>query len=167
LASPITILDAANSQGSSPNPEVAATPLLRTGPSSWGETEPGAARTELDPKADMPGPLTLAAAVADASRPNGPPDLERPRLVLIGSADLADNRFVRYVGDETKLDLVVNAANWLRGRLDLPEIAPRTRRIPRLNPDPSMQLRLIVLPTLLSVSILLGLGMAVFLARRA
>jgi hypothetical protein len=166
-ASPITILDAASNGGSAPNPKIAAAPLLRTAQGAWGETEPEATRIAFEPNKDLPGPLTVAAAASDAVRPGGPPDPERPRLVLFGSPDLVDNRLAMFVGFETDLEMVVNAANWLRGRLDLPEIAPRNRRIARLNPDPSVQVRLILLPTLMSVSILLGLGTAVYLARRS
>jgi hypothetical protein len=134
---------------------------------AWGETKSDAAQVGFDPDLDIPGPITVGVAVAEATRPGGPPDLERPRLIVFSSPDLADNRFARFVGYETNLDLAVNAANWLRGRLDLPEIAPRTRRIPRLDPDPNVQIRLILLPTLMSLSIILGVGTAVFLARRS
>ncbi len=142
-------------------------PILRTGAQAWGETDPEAVRVEFDPKRDIVGPINVGVVVADAKTPNGPPDEEKPRLVVFSSADLADNRYARYVGYETNLDLAVNAANWLRGRLDLPAIAPRTRTIARLNPDPNVQIKLVLLPTLLAVSILLGLATAVFLARRS
>lgn len=162
-ASPLIIPIASNRT----NPGVAPVPILQTSPRAWGESDPEAARVALDPEEDVPGPITVGVAVAEAKSPGGPADDERPRLVVLSSPDLADNRFARYVGYETNLDLVVNSVNWLRGRLDLPAIAPRTRTLARLDADPAAQVRLVLLPTLLSVSVLLGLGTAVYLARRS
>ncbi len=169
-ATPLTVRTSATAKaeeaGPPTNPGVSAQPILRTGPGAWGETDLAAAVAAFDPKTDVPGPVSVGVAVAAAATPGGPPDPDKPILAIFSSPDLADNRILG-LGAEANLDLVVNAANWLRGRLDLPQIAPRTRTVARLDPDPTIQARMILLPTLMAFTIVLSAGMLVYLVRRS
>jgi hypothetical protein len=69
--------------------------------------------------------------------------------------------------DPVNLDLVVNAVAWLRGRPELQGIAPKTHTSVTLAADPGLRARLIVVPTLLATCVIVGLGVATYLARRA
>ncbi len=168
LASPLVVLDPQTAQGSPPDPKLAAEPLLKTGPNAWGETDlSGAgASMEFDPNADEPGPITVAATVCAAGR-RGIPDHSKPRLVVFSSPDMASNPFVSRIGYEANLNLVVDAANWLRGELESPTIAPRTRTMARLDPDPAVQNKLLILPTLMALLLIVVPGVMVFLIRRS
>ncbi|HEU5118383.1 MAG TPA: GldG family protein [Isosphaeraceae bacterium] len=168
LASPLVVLDPQTAKGSPPDPKLAAEPLLKTGPNAWGETNlSGAgASMEFDPSVDEPGPITVAATVCETGR-RGMPDHSKPRLVVFSSPDMASNPFVSQVGYEANLNLVVDAANWLRGELETPTIAPRTRTIARLDPDPAVQNKLLILPTLMALLLIVVPGVMVFLIRRS
>ncbi len=166
-ATPLTMRTVANSGPTGPpNPAVGAEPILLTSSQAWGETSADPSKLEFDPAKDIPGPIVVGIAVSDATGPGGSPNEEAPRLVVFSSADIASNRFVSIVGYETNLDLVVNAVNWLRGRPDLEGIAPKTRAVARLDPDPNVQAKLVLIPTLMAVSIIIGLGVATYMARR-
>jgi len=146
------------------------------------------ARAVVDTKGERLRHLSLAHDVVTAARRFRPDVVYAHFLVPAGllavlgtrapvvltahGQDVANAERSRAVRAATRVAVgraaaVVAVSNWLRGRLDLPEIAPRTRRIPRLDPDPNVQIRLILLPTLMSISIIFGVGTAVFLARRS
>jgi hypothetical protein len=151
-AAPIEILKA--------NQAMRATPLLRTGPESWGEVDMNDGKPEKDRERDLIGPITVAAAVTETAEPHGEP---RPRLVLFSSATIAENHWV-YRG--ANLDAITNAIAWLRERDDLQGLAPRTHVALTLKSEPMLRTRLILIPTLIAVSTIVGLGLATYLARR-
>ena len=64
------------------------------------------------------------------------------------------------------LDLFVNALGWLQRRPDLSGIAPRSYIARVLEADPNLRAKLVLLPTMMAVSILIGLGIATYLSRR-
>lgn len=151
--------------GAGPSGALLVTPLLRTGRTSFVESTPEAGPPERDSEADLPGPIVVAAAVADRPSPRDRDAEPGPRLVLISSPEAADNPTVASTG-VANLDLVVNAVGWLQDRPDLVSIAPRTYTARVLRAGPNLRAKLVLLPTLLSVSILIGLGMATYMARR-
>ncbi|RUL86471.1 GldG family protein [Tautonia sociabilis] len=140
-------------------------PLLRTSRSSFVESTPEAGPPQRDSEADRPGPIVVAAAVADRPDPGDQDAEPTPRLVLIASPDAADNQTVAQVGF-ANLDLLVNAVGWLQDRPDLVGIAPRTYTARMLKAGPNLRAKLVLLPTMMAVSILVGLGLATYLARR-
>ncbi len=144
------------------NPAVVASPFLRTGPDSWAESDPDARKIQRDPGKDQAGPLNLGVAVA--VRPRTASEKPMPRLVVISSSFAADNQFVREV--PANLDLLMNAIHWLRGRPELLGIAPKTHESLLFAADPGLRLRLVLVPTLLAVVVILGLGATTYLARR-
>jgi hypothetical protein len=158
--SPIEILQAA--QGHPVNPSLVPTTLLRTSRESWAETELPIRRLERGDK-DRGGPLNVAVAVAERGEPrSGQPG--KPRLVLISSALVGDNYFVSV--EPTNLDLLTNAIHWLRGRSELGGIAPKTHTALTLAVDPILRTRLVLVPTVMAIMLIIGLGITTFAARR-
>ncbi|CAN5621951.1 Gldg family protein [soil metagenome] len=156
-ASPLVLLGEAEAPASH-----IATPMLRTGPDSWAETDPDLSRPTREARRDSPGPLVVGIAVTD--RPASSGGQTTPRAVIFGSRYLADNSFATV--EPTNHDLIVNALSWLQDRPDLAGIAPRTHVARVLTAEPNLLAKLVLLPTVLAVSLLIGLGLATYMTRR-
>ena len=55
----------------------------------------------------------------------------------------------------------------LRGRPELQGIAPQTHVALTLVADPGLRARLVLVPTLLAVCVIVGLGFTIYVARRS
>lgn len=88
--------------------------LATTGATAWAETNIDAfaerREVQLDEAVDRPGPISLAVARTFAAEED-PGDPEG-RLVVIGDADFARNR---YVAEFFNADFFLNVVNWLIG----------------------------------------------------
>jgi len=149
------------------DPNLVPVPILRTSGFSWAETEPRNLPVQLDRDRDAPGPLTVGVAVADraGSRRGGEGAAEgKPRLVVFSCPAMAGNVFQEI--ERTNLDVLMNAASWLRGRPDTQGIAPHTHVALTLSVDPYLRSRLIMIPSVVAVMVLIALGIIVFIARR-
>jgi hypothetical protein len=149
--------------------------ILRTSPSSWAETDLNNPRVSLDPSADEPGPVIVGVAVARRASASAPADRragagsgagaeDQPRLVLFSSAALADNDLQQI--EPSNLDLLMNAASWLRGRHDTLGITAKTHVALTLVVDDLLRSRLIVVPTVTAVMLIIAMGITVYVARR-
>ncbi len=166
-AAPINALGAPGRPGSSAtkkaaNPGVVAVPFLRTGPESWSEADPGTVPVTRDPARDVVGPLVVGVAVS--TRPATDSEKPRPRLVVLSTPRAADNQVLAI--EPTNLDLLMNAVYWLRGRPESLGIAAKTHENQLFAADPGLQLRLVMVPTLMAVVVIIGLGVTTYLARR-
>jgi hypothetical protein len=153
------------------NSGLVPTAFLRTSPQSWAETDPTSPRISFDKGAEEQGPLIVGVAVQErvsaspvpASAGSNTPG-PKPRLVLFSSRALADN-FVLSI-EPTNLDLVMNAASWLRGRPDAVGIAAKTHVALTLTADSALRARLILVPTVIAMLAIVGTGVIVYVARR-
>src|SRR5262249_21682733 len=100
---------------------------------------------------------------AGAIRP-GVETQELPRLVLFSSAAMADN-IIQEI-EPANLDLLMNAASWLRGRPDTMGITPKTHVALTLTVDPLLRSRLILVPSVTAAMVIIALGITVYVARR-
>jgi len=134
---------------------VVATKLAQTSPYSWGETsraEIDSGRITLDEGTDVPGPVTIAAALT--RRTATPPDTpkeeggdesaageddgdgapDRPksepetRLLVFGDSDFTSNAYFNAAGNG---DLALSGIAWLAEQDDLVSIRPKTA-LPRI-----------------------------------
>jgi hypothetical protein len=160
--------DASGATSSPVNRSLIPIVLLRTSPRSWAETDLSAQRPQYDKGTDESGPLTVGVAVqerpADGSDSRTGGVDPKPRLVLFSSGALANNDAQSI--EPTNLDLVMNAASWLRGRPAAIGITPSTHIALTLTADPLLRNRLILVPTLLSTLAIASVGLLVYLARR-
>jgi len=163
-ASPITILTAASEgqAGRTYNQAVLPAAILQTSEASWGETDLAGKKLERNEN-ELRGPLTVGAAVADRPKPDSGQE-PKPRLVLFSSRFMADNLFL--VEEPTNLDLLMNAINWLRGQAELGGIAPKSHVALTLAADPVLRTRLVLVPTVMAVLLIIGLGLTTYMARR-
>jgi hypothetical protein len=84
--------------------------------------------------------------------------------VLFSSAAIADNNVLEI--EPANLDLLMNAASWLRDRPDTLGLAAKTHVALTLTADPVLQWRLVLVPTVTSLLVIIGVGILVFIARR-
>ncbi len=170
-AAPIHILGLTPKDGkpSTPvNQRLQPTPFLRTTTMSWAETKTSIPRIAFDPSEDERGPITVGVAVAERKSVEHPTAVDpnaKPRLVLISSSGAAEN--VAQEIEKANLDLLMNAASWLRGRRDTIGISPRTHVSLTLTADPVMRSRLVMVPTVSSMLLIIGIGITIYFARRA
>ena len=141
---------------------IVALPFLRTGPESWAESDLNDRKISRDPAKDPAGPLNVGVAVA--VRPQTASEKPTPRMVVFSSSHAADNQFVRI--EPANLDILMNAIHWLRGRPELLGIDPKTHESLLFAADPGLRLRLVLVPTLLAIVVIIGLGATTYLARR-
>ena len=104
------------------------------------------------------------APTAGASSGSTAESEPRPRLVLFSSRALADN-VVQGI-EPTNLDLVMNAASWLRRRPDAVGITASTHVALTLTANPLLRSRLVLVPTVMAVLAIITLGTIVYVARR-
>jgi ABC-type uncharacterized transport system len=166
-AAPMTTLGGPPKRGVAPsqkpsNPGVVALPFVRTGPDSWVETTPNARPVVRDPANDIAGPINVGVAVVIP--PQVASDSPKPRMVVFSSSTAADNQVVRL--EPTNLDLMMNAVQWLRGRPSALGIHAKTHESLLFAADPGLRTRLVMVPTLLAVLVILGLGVTTYVARR-
>ncbi|MBA2608638.1 MAG: Gldg family protein [Actinobacteria bacterium] len=91
--------------------------LADTSETSYLETAP--ASSGFDPTQDRPGPVTVVAA-ADRSRNTGT-RIARTRVVVIGDADFASDRFLGQAGNAA---LFTRSVEWLTAGEDVAAITP-------------------------------------------
>jgi hypothetical protein len=164
-ASPVKLLTAAGEAqaGRSYNQSVVPVELLRTSDLAWGETDLAARTLERSDKEER-GPLCVGAAVSNRPPAGGTSAPPKPRLVLFSSRFMADNLFL--AENPTNLDLLINAINWLRGHSELGGIPASSHAVISLAADPLLRTRLILVPTVMSVLLIIGLGATTYMARR-
>ncbi len=157
---PLNVMDPAKGK---PNPAEIATPILRTSPASWAETDLKSRQATQGPD-DQKGPLTVGVAVTDRGNPDQGQPETTPRLVVFGSVGMAENQWLTV--EPANLDLLMNAVSWLQGRQGDVGISPKTHEDLRLAVDPILQGRLILVPTTMSVLIIVSLGLITYATRR-
>jgi len=142
-------------------------PFLQTSAYSWLEPDPANPRSRFDSKVHQRGPFTVGIAVVERAKSAPHPEAtaeDKPRLVLFSSPVLADNRVQEI--ERTNLDLLMNAASWLRGRSDTQGIAPKTHIALTLTADPALRSRLILVPSVTAALAIIAAGIVVYVARR-
>ena len=142
-------------------------PVVRSGPGSWAESDPSEAHPTFDKDKDRPAPIVVAAAVAERPAPPKPgekPAAPKPRFVLVSSRAAGDDAVQAL--EPTNLDLLMNAASWLRGREDSVGVPPKLHAALTLTADPGLRWRLILVPTVVSMAAVAALGLLVYYVRQ-
>ncbi len=142
-------------------------PFLHTSANSWLETDLANPRNRFDQRVHERGPFSVGVAVVERAKSASQPEAtgeDKPRLVLFSSPVIAENRVQEI--ERTNLDLLMNAASWLRGRADTLGIAPKTHVALTLTANPALRSRLILVPSVTAVLVIIAAGITVFVARR-
>ena len=148
------------------NPDLVPVPILQTSSYSWAETDLKAGPVRPD-RTRRTGPVLVGAAVAERGQSPGPAGKAaegKPRLVVFSCPAMAENVYQEF--ERTNLDMLMNAASWLRGRSDTQGIIPNPHVALTLSVDPYLRSRLILVPSVVAFLVIIGLGIIVFTARR-
>jgi ABC-type uncharacterized transport system involved in gliding motility auxiliary subunit len=92
------------------------TPLVEVAQTGWLETSPLGDSVAFDKNRDMPGPITVAAALERTV------DGRNQRIIVTGSGHFLSNMSIGLLGN---LDLGMNLVNWLAGDDSLVTVQPR------------------------------------------
>ena len=116
-------------------------------------------------------PLPIAVIVTESQRamPGAAPNPEKPKLVVFGDATFVSNAFGGRVGESYSImfDLFAGTLDWLRERPTNIGIEPRLATTYEVNPDAMLkETQLKLLPLLISVVGVLGLGLGMWIVRR-
>jgi ABC-type uncharacterized transport system len=118
-----------------------------------------------------PDPLTIAVAVSEsASRMPGNPHAslgaeDKPRLVVVGDVTWVGNRFMAQNLNIPYFDLFSGMLSWLRERPNNIGIEAKKRETYNLTPTADLT-RMFLMPTILTLVAIVGLGAGVWVVRR-
>jgi hypothetical protein len=149
------------------DPSLVPMPILSTTKYSWAESDPKKPPLSFDrDSGDERGPLIVGVAVSQRPEKSRPGDAAegKPRLVLLSSPAMAENVYQDI--EQSNLDLLMNAASWLRNRPDTQGIPPHTHVALTLSVDPFLRSRLILIPSAVATMLIVAMGITVYLARR-
>jgi ABC-type uncharacterized transport system len=160
--SPLKLATPAPPPAPAPPSGTMATPLLRTSPQSWVETNRALPQLQRGPN-NPAGPFNVGMVATD--RPErGDTRSPTPRLVVFSGRYIGDNADVQFL--PANLDLLMNSVNWLRGKEESLGITPKTHVARTLTANPLVRARLVLVPTVMAVLLILSLGVVTYLARR-
>ena len=135
--------------------------LARTSPNSRAVMKATGRIIALDEKADIKGPLPMAAALAAKTPPaEGKP---RPAIVVIGNSTFASNAFINFPGNS---DFFLHAAAWLAQDRDMIAIGPRDQALRPFVPNPIQERTLLYVQVFFLPAVVLVAGVNVWRKRR-
>ena len=135
--------------------------LVFSAQQAWGETDleglnSGEGQVQFDADADLPGPVTLAAAAENLN--------SAARLVVFGDAEFPSDAYFLAYGNG---DLFVNSVDWSAGREELISLNPRSATPRTLASPQAYTLNLIFLGTVIvAPGVALVAGVLTWLQRR-
>ena len=136
-------------------------PLARTSPNSRAVMKATGRIIALDEKADIKGPLPMAAALAPRTPPaEGKP---RPAVVVIGNSTFASNAFVNFPGNS---DFFLHTTAWLAQDRDMIAIGPRDQSVRPFVPNPIQERTLLYVQVFFLPAVVLVAGVNVWRKRR-
>ena len=156
----VATADASGKQG------LQAVELVKTSPSSWGETDLDGlfqrSSATLD-DTDTKGPVPIAVVVSADLKQMKTGKEGTARLAVFGSVEFAQNREME--GTYYNRDLLMNTIGWLVGQSDLVSIRPRGVRASRVQFTADQGTVIFYLSVLLIPELLLIAGIAVWWRR--
>lgn len=140
--------------------------LVHTSPTSWAEKDVNGifkqGRASLEPE-DRKGPVSIGVAVTINLKKTGAEKDGDAKIVALGTAQFANNRFINIYFNR---DFFLNVTNWLVGQEELISIRPRSIRASRIQLTENEGTLVFYLSFLIVPEILLIIGLSVWWRRR-
>jgi ABC-type uncharacterized transport system involved in gliding motility auxiliary subunit len=150
----------------SPREGLEVSSIAKTGATSWAEKDLNGVfkegRAVFGPE-DKKGPVSVAVSVSADLKKIGANKEGDAKLVVLGTADFANNRFMNFFFNQ---DFFLNVTNWLVGQEELISIRPRSIRSSRVQFTESEGKTVFYLSFLFLPEVLLMIGLAVWWRRR-
>jgi ABC-type uncharacterized transport system involved in gliding motility auxiliary subunit len=150
----------------SPRDGLEVTSLIKTSPASWAEKDLNGLfkqqKASLGPE-DKKGPVSIGVAVTAHLKKLRVDNQGDAKIVVIGTAGFANNRFISLFYNR---DFFVNVVNWLVGQEELISIRPRSIRSSRIQLSEKEGNTVFYLSFLIMPEILLIIGLSVWWRRR-
>ncbi len=137
------------------------TPLARTSPRSWAETELKGRVAQFNAPQDVQGPLPLAAALVPRKAPEE--GKRRPAIVVVGNSSFASNAYINFPGNT---DFLLHAVGWLAEERELISITPKEPAFRPFIPNPAQERTLLYVQVLLLPALTFISGMVIWRRRR-
>jgi len=145
---------------------VQVTSLVKTSPSSWAEKDLAGifrqGKASLGPE-DKKGPVSVGVAVAAELKKIGIEKDGQAKIVALGTAEFANNRFIDLFFNR---DFFLNAVNWLAEEESSISIRPRSLRPSRVQLSRAQGTLAFYLSFLILPEVLLIIGLGVWWKRR-
>jgi len=153
--------------GNAPREGLELTSLVKTSQTSWAEKDLEGVfkngRASLGPE-DKKGPVSIGVAVTANLRKIGVDKDGDAKIVVLGTAGLANNRFINIFFNR---DFFLNIVNWLVGQEEMISIRPRSIRSSRVQLTEKEGATVFYLSFLILPEILLIIGLGVWWRRRS
>ncbi len=145
---------------------VTPTPLVLSGPDSWGETDIAGifTRGAKYDDGEKKGPLPMALVATKSTAGEKVKRSDETRVVAVGDGEFFSNQYQQLLGN---LDFFQNTVSWLAEQEDRITIRPRSREGSRLFLTAAQVSTIKFLSIDALPFALLGLGLAVWLVRRS
>ncbi|MHB0876411.1 MAG: GldG family protein [Anaerolineae bacterium] len=134
-------------------------PVVMSGPNSWGETDLAASTPTNDPNTDLAGPLNLCMSGEDTNT--------GARIVACGDSDFASDQVFQNFSGTGNGDLFLNSVNWLAEDENLISIRtqPTEDRTVMLTPQQGRAVQVVTI-VLMPLAVA-AVGVSVWWRRRA
>jgi ABC-2 type transport system permease protein len=135
-------------------------PLLITSSNSWGKLNLNATTFSKE-KGDLQGPFNIAVAITDEDTAAA----KTTKLIVVGNSYFMNSDAITATNGNN-LDFAVNSLNWLQDKKDSVSIRPKDLTAPNLIMNDLQKLLLSGLVVLLIPTIIMGIGITIWLRRR-
>ncbi|NTU59704.1 MAG: GldG family protein [Deltaproteobacteria bacterium] len=142
---------------------VTYSPVARTSPQAWGETNLKDDRASFDEAQDVKGPLTAAALFERGDASAGGDAKAAAQLFVVGDSDFAANTYYSFAGNG---DFFLNIVSYLAREQDLISIRPKDARPTPLSLSRAQAATLFYATVVLAPLAAIASGLAIWWRRR-
>ena len=140
---------------------ITTTEILKTGVNSWAESDFSSGTVNYDEDKDTKGPISVSVIAIKN------PDKNRPalksKLLVVGDADFANNRYTNFSGNG---DFFLNAVSWLAEEEQLISIRPRERKNTPIQMTKSLGNTIFIMGIIIFPGLIAAIGVRIWWRRR-
>ena len=140
---------------------ITTTEILKTGVNSWAESDFSSGTVNYDEDKDTKGPISVSVIAIKN------PDKNRPalksKLLVVGDADFANNRYTNFSGNG---DFFLNAVSWLAEEEQLISIRPRERKNTPIQMTQSLGNTIFIMGIIIFPGLIAAIGVRIWWRRR-
>ena len=140
---------------------ITTTELLKTGVNSWAESDFSSGTVKYDEGKDIKGPISVSVIAIKNPDENKP--ALKSKLLVVGDADFANNRYTNFSGNG---DFFLNAVSWLAEEEQLISIRPRERKSTPIQMTQSLGNTIFIMGIIIFPGLIAAIGVRIWWRRR-